>query len=136
MFLEEKNSRESYIVSFQINSSHKKEELSEKWIIDFYIRSYRLEIEVWLKVFTKDRVLASVVSKRRHWEGRTKYKDSNLIKWAQGGDCIGTTRKRLKETKLVRVDKLSKLQGRKAKQGWRAKVWYDICKVELKFILG
>ena len=33
-----------------------------------------------------------------------------------------------------RVDKLSKLQERKAKQDWRAEVWSKICKVELQII--
>ena len=41
MFLEETNWRESYTVSFQINSNPRGGSKSEKWIIEFYIRSYR-----------------------------------------------------------------------------------------------
>ena len=50
MFLEETNWRESYIISFHDSSSYEWEELSKKCILNFYIRSYKLEIEKWPRV--------------------------------------------------------------------------------------
>ena len=140
LFLEGIIWRESDIIFFKPIQVMSRKNWARNELQNFFIRSYRSEIRVsmsgrvWLRVSARDRLLISIKGKTQ-W-GRKKHIDFDSIKWPQGDVCIGIMSRRLKEKKLVRVDKLSTLQERKAKKGWRAEVFFEICKVELQFILG
>ena len=66
IFLKETNWRESYIISFQINSNPKVGIKSEKWITEFYLRSYSLDDQREVENGKCEMLLECEVSRRRN----------------------------------------------------------------------
>ena len=108
--------------------------MSTKWTIELLYKE--LQVKDWKKVeecgleYLQEVECWKSVKGKTRW-GRKKCRDYNSIKWPEGDECIGITSRRIKEKELLRVANLLELQGRKAKQGWRAEVWSEMFKVEL-----